>query len=69
VHTDADLARITARTLVVTGTEDMPVFCGDAERLRRTVPRVRLLLLPEAGHLVLIERPDEVAGALAAHLR
>jgi 3-oxoadipate enol-lactonase len=69
VHTDEQLGRIAARTLVVTGTEDMPTFLDNAERLRRQVADVEVLSLAEAGHLVLIERPAEVAGALARHLR
>jgi pimeloyl-ACP methyl ester carboxylesterase len=68
VHTDADLARITARTLVVTGTEDMPVYLDNAARLGRTVPDVTLRTVPAAGHLVLLERPAEVAPLIAAHL-
>jgi 3-oxoadipate enol-lactonase/4-carboxymuconolactone decarboxylase len=68
VHTDGQLRRIAAKTLVVTGSEDMPTFLDNAERLRRTVADVQVLSLAGAGHLVLIERPDEVAGALAAHL-
>jgi pimeloyl-ACP methyl ester carboxylesterase len=68
VHTDEQLGRIAAETLVVAGAEDMPTFVRNAERLRRTVPRVSVLRLAAAGHLCLIERPDAVAGAVAAHL-
>jgi pimeloyl-ACP methyl ester carboxylesterase len=69
VHTDAQLRALAARTLVVVGAEDMPSFVDNAERLRRTVPAVSVLRLPAAGHLCLIERPGEVATALAEHLR
>jgi pimeloyl-ACP methyl ester carboxylesterase len=69
VHTDAQLRSIAARTLVVTGDEDMPVFLDNARRLHGTVPDVALRLLPGAGHLCLIERPEDIAGPLADHLR
>jgi pimeloyl-ACP methyl ester carboxylesterase len=68
VRTDADLARITARTLVVTGTEDMPVYLDNAERLGRTVAGAALHTLPGAGHLCLLEEPAAVAPLIAAHL-
>ena len=35
-----------------------------AEPLRDALPDGRLLLLPEAGHVPMIERPDEVAAAV-----
>jgi pimeloyl-ACP methyl ester carboxylesterase len=68
VHTDADLGRVTAATLVITGDQDMPAFLANASRLAAVVPRCDRLSVPEAGHLCLIERPDEVAGPLRAHL-
>lgn len=68
VHTDDQLRRIAARTLVVTGTEDMPAFLGNADRLHRTVSTVDLVNLPGAGHLCLIERPEQIARTLADHL-
>jgi pimeloyl-ACP methyl ester carboxylesterase len=69
VHTTADLGRIGAATLVVTGEEDMPTFRSNAELLRVTVPRCRTLTVPAAGHLSLIERPETMAPAISAHLR
>jgi pimeloyl-ACP methyl ester carboxylesterase len=68
VHTDDDLGRVTAATLVVTGDQDMPAFLANASRLAAVVPSCDHLNVPEAGHLCLIERPDEVAGPLRAHL-
>ncbi|MEU4117563.1 alpha/beta hydrolase [Kitasatospora sp. NPDC028055] len=67
-HTVDDLRRITARTLVVLGEEDMPAFTRNAELLRDTVPDCRLTTLPETGHLPLLERPDACAELLADHL-
>lgn len=67
-HTDADLGRIDAATLVLTGEEDMPVFTANAARLAAVIPGCTRLTVPEAGHLCLLERPDVVAGPLRAHL-
>ncbi|GGU90659.1 putative 2-succinyl-6-hydroxy-2,4-cyclohexadiene-1-carboxylate synthase [Streptomyces filipinensis] len=68
-HTRADLRTITAATLAVVGTEDMPAFTANAELLRGEVPGCRVLTVPDTGHLPLLERPEAVAEALAAHLR
>ncbi|MFI8461772.1 alpha/beta fold hydrolase [Kitasatospora sp. NPDC085464] len=67
-HTADDLRRITARTLVLLGDEDMPAFTRNAELLRDTVPDCRLETLRETGHLPLLERPEECAPLIAAHL-
>jgi pimeloyl-ACP methyl ester carboxylesterase len=67
-HTDADLGRIDAATLVLTGDQDMPVFTANASRLAAVIPGCTRLTVPEAGHLCLLERPDAVAGPLRAHL-
>jgi len=67
-QSDADLRRITAPTLVFQGEQDMPTFLGNAARLARVLPDCRVECVPQAGHLVLLERPDVVAPALAKHL-
>jgi 3-oxoadipate enol-lactonase len=67
-HTDEDLARITATTIVFAGDADMPTFAANAGRLEATIPRCRVVTVPEAGHLCLLERPETVAASLRAHL-
>ncbi len=67
-QTDADLRRITAATLVLRGDEDMPTFFDNAARLERVLADCRVEPVPEAGHLVLLERPSATAPALAKHL-
>jgi pimeloyl-ACP methyl ester carboxylesterase len=67
-HTDEDLGRITARTLVLTGDCDMPVFTANATRLGAAIAHCRVLAVPEAGHLCLLERPETVAQSLRDHL-
>lgn len=68
VHTDEDLRRITAATLVFCGDEDMPTFIANAGRLGRVLADCRVEPVRKAGHLCLLERPADVAAALAAHL-
>ncbi len=67
-HTSADLRRIRARTLVVTGREDMPVFADNARMLCELVRACRWLTVESAGHLALLEQPAAVAPAIAGHL-
>jgi 3-oxoadipate enol-lactonase len=69
VHTDPDLRRITAATLVFSGEQDMPTFIANADRLARVLPDCRVEPVRAAGHLCLLERPSDVTAALAAHLR
>lgn len=67
-HSAADLRSITAATLAVVGTEDMPAFVANAELLRTEVPDCRVLTVPDSGHLPLLERPQAVAATLGDHL-
>jgi pimeloyl-ACP methyl ester carboxylesterase len=67
-HTPAGLRRIKARTLVVTGSEDMPAFAENARLLCDLVGDCRQLTVDRAGHLPLLERPETVAPAIADHL-
>lgn len=68
IHTDEDLRRITAATLVFCGDEDMPTFIANTGRLGRVLPDCRAEQVKNAGHLCLLERPADVSAALAAHL-
>ena len=57
------LGAVTMPTLVIWGGGD-----GSSRRLRRgaagALPDGRLLMLPETGHVPMIERPAEVAAAV-----
>lgn len=55
------LGRIRARVLVIVGTEDMPQFQANAEALARHTPHGRVVVLPGAGHLPLLEEPQACA--------
>jgi len=52
------LARITAPTLVITGSQDALTPVGDAEELAEVVPNVRLAIISRAAHGVMVETPN-----------
>lgn len=58
-------ARVQAPTLVVWGERDRLVAPRLARRTVATIPRARLLMLPDVGHVAQIEAPDIVARAIA----
>ena len=64
----ADLRKIQAPTLLVWGENDplIPPTVGDL--LRREIPDSRLLLLREAAHVPMYDRPAEFDAALLAFL-
>lgn len=59
-----ELARIQAPTLVVTADNDnlIPMRCS--EIIAERIPGARLCVLPGAGHIPFIERPDIVCAAV-----
>lgn len=58
------LSRLTMPTRILVGDADLPDFPAIAERLARELPDARLDVLPGAGHLLALERPDAVAAAI-----
>ncbi len=63
----AELAGITAPTLVVAGRDDLPTPPGHARELADGIPDAALVEVPRAGHLANVERPEPVTAALAGH--
>ncbi|MEJ8278459.1 alpha/beta fold hydrolase [Pseudonocardia spirodelae] len=57
-------ARVPVPSLVVWGAEDRIVTPRLAARTAAALPDSRLLVLPAAGHVAQIERPEQVAGAV-----
>lgn len=45
---------------------DLPDLVAIARHIGEQVPRARVEVLPGAGHLLALERPDDVARALRA---
>src|SRR3954468_12323577 len=62
----AAAATITVPTTLVLGERDMmtPIQAGKA--LAAALPNARTVVLPGAGHMMMVERPDELLGALQA---
>jgi pimeloyl-ACP methyl ester carboxylesterase len=64
-----DLGAVRAPTLVAVGERDKRDFHVIAERLAREIPDAELVVIPGAGHLPSLERPDETAALVRLFLR
>ena len=62
------LGAIRAPTLLVAGALDAP-YLAHAVEMQAHIPAARVVVVPEAGHAVHLERPDAFAGAVSAFLR
>ncbi len=58
------LGQITCPTLVLHGTADRMTPLRFGEFLAREIPHAQLITVPEAGHMVMLERPQLVAEIL-----
>ena len=67
LDTLAELAHLPAAALVGDRDRLTPPPC--AESIAGALPATELTVCPGAGHMLMMERPDEVNGALAAVLR
>ena len=64
------LYRLSASTLLVWGESDRLVPTAPySARWQELVPGADLVTIGEAGHMVTVERPDEVAAAVTKHLQ
>jgi 3-oxoadipate enol-lactonase len=63
----ADLARITAPTLVVSGAEDPALPPEHQQQIADGVAGAELLTVSPGAHLANLEQPQQVTGALLAH--
>ncbi len=64
----AELARITAPTLVVAGSEDTSIPPEHGRAIAAAVPAARLELLSPAAHIPMAECPEAVAALILGHL-
>ena len=62
------LAGIQVPTLVITGTDDVLIPPGESALLAERIVGAELELIPGAGHLVALERPEAFNGLLRAWL-
>lgn len=58
------LPTLTCPTTIVCGTEDVITVPAESEAMHRAIPRARLALLPDAGHLANLENPEAFTSAL-----
>jgi pimeloyl-ACP methyl ester carboxylesterase len=63
----ADLPRITQSTLILHGELDVLVPAAAARDLADTLPNARLIVLPGAGHVPTVTRPQEVAREIQSY--
>ncbi len=64
-----EVEKIRLPTLILCGAEDRLTPVKYAEYLHQKIRGSRLLLVPGAGHMVMIERPEEMNRALDAFLQ
>jgi pimeloyl-ACP methyl ester carboxylesterase len=63
-----DLGAVRARTLVAVGEHDKPDFHAIADRLVRELPNAEHAVIPGAGHLPSVERPEATAALVRGFL-
>lgn len=61
-------AQVTCPTLVIAGQADRMTPAKAAAKLAAAIPGARLVVLPDCGHMMMAERPDETLDALIAHI-
>jgi pimeloyl-ACP methyl ester carboxylesterase len=64
-----DLASVQAPTLLIWGDRDPLIPPDHAEEFLAALPDARLELIQGAAHVPMLERPDELSGAVLAFLR
>lgn len=64
----ADVERITTPTLIICGTADRLTPPRYARYLHERISGSRLALIPGAGHMVMLEEPEAVAGEIKRFL-
>ncbi|MCS6927824.1 MAG: alpha/beta hydrolase [Candidatus Binatia bacterium] len=64
----AELERIQVPTLILQGLEDALTPPGGSVRMQRALPRARLLLIPDCGHVIPLEKPELFTHTLLAFL-
>ena len=60
----SDLRVMGKPALIIWSEKDMQFPLKLAQRLHREIPESRLVIVPDAGHMILFDAPDQVASAL-----
>ncbi|HVB74527.1 MAG TPA: alpha/beta hydrolase [Ktedonobacteraceae bacterium] len=61
----SDLKTLGKPALIIWGEKDAQIPLKYAQRLHREMPGSRLVIVPEAGHMILFDAPAQVASALS----
>lgn len=61
----SDLKTLGKPTLIIWGQNDEQMPLAYAQRLHRDIPESHLVIIPDAGHLILFDAPGAVTDALA----
>jgi len=64
----ADLARITVPTLVMVGADDVLTPPDEVRKMAEALPRAKLVVIPNAGHVSPFENPDAANEAILQFL-
>lgn len=64
----ADLPRIAAPTLLIAGELDQAAPLRTMRRMAEAIPGARIVVVPRAGHMAHLERPDAFRAALVPFL-
>ncbi|MBX3026631.1 alpha/beta fold hydrolase [bacterium] len=64
-HWTADLARVRVPVLILQGLADQLTPPGGSVKMQRALPAARLLMFPDAGHNLPLERGAELSAAVA----
>jgi pimeloyl-ACP methyl ester carboxylesterase len=65
----AELPRVAAPTLVVVGEDEDPAMRAGSEQLASGIRGATLCRIPAAGHMLPLEQPAALAGAVSEFLR
>jgi len=65
----SELMGVTAPTLVVVGAQDPATPPDQAEAIAEGIPGARLVVIPDAAHLVNVEQPEAFNRAVLDHLQ
>ena len=66
------LAQIQAPTLIIAGEDELagePRFHEDLQQAQRAIPDARMVTVPGAGHMVLVEQPDAGTTPITEFIR
>jgi pimeloyl-ACP methyl ester carboxylesterase len=65
----ARISSIRVPTLIVQAMDDQVVDASHGRILRQSIPGAQIRILPDTGHMVPLERPEEAVAAIAGFVR